>query len=283
MDATLTELSAFLLSNLTLILRSLVILLLAWLGMLLSKSIERRIDQRIVDQRPNAAQRARLKTLLNAGMGMLKVVIAGAAILMILMVFEINIVPILASAGVAGLAISLGAQTLIKDFIAGALILFENSFQVGDVIEVSGIVGTVERIELRTILVRDYTGKLITIPNGEIRILSNTSRDWSRAVVDIHLSLESDVNKAVSILKEAVDRAAGGEPLKGMLMESAQIQGWNKLSDWAVEVRITAKTWPGKHIEAAIAIRKAALEALQEAEIQLAVPSLRAGASIGNE
>lgn len=281
MNSTLSDLNTFLLTNLTLILRVVVIIALAWLGMRLANLAEKRIEKRLTEQRTDAGQQSRLKTLLHAGIGILKVIIAGAAVLMVLMTFQINITPILASAGVAGLAVSLGAQTLIKDYLSGILILFENTFKVGEQIEVNGIAGTVERIELRTTQVRDFTGKLITIPNGEIRILSNTSRDWSRAVVEINIALDADLGKTISVLQEAAERAAADQVLKPLLLEAPQIQGWNNLSEWAVQVRVMAKTLPGKHIEAAIALRKTTLEALQEAGIPMAAPAFPGLTAVG--
>lgn len=275
MDTTFQDIGAAILANLALILRLLLILALTWLGIALVTSSEKRFLKRLSARSIEPGQQARMKTLLHAGVSILEVVIIGAAVLMIMVNLGIDIGPLLASAGVAGLAISLGAQTLIKDYIGGTLILFENIFQVGEVIEVNGVVGTVERIELRTTQVRDFTGKLITIPNGEIRTLANTSRDWNRAVVDLNLSVEADLSLAVETLQNAVAQAAQDEKLKVVLLETPQIQGWSSLSDWAVQVRITAKTLPGKQIEAATILRKVALEALHDAGINLAIPPLR--------
>ncbi len=257
-------------SHLALILRVLVIAGIAWLGIRLAAKLQKRLERRISERQLAPAQQARLKTLLRAGSGMLKVIIISLATLMILQAFGINITPILASAGVAGLAVSLGAQTLIRDYIGGAIILFEEAFNVGETIEVNGVIGTVEQIELRATQVRDLNGKLITIPNGEIRTLSNSSRGWNRAVVDLNLSLETDISLATTTLQSAVTQAARAEPLKSMLLEPPQIQGWNNLNEWSVQVRIQAKTQAGKQADAAGLLRKAALLAIQEASIQLA-------------
>lgn len=281
MDTTLSDLTIFLLANLTIILRVLIIILLTWLGLRLTGSVEKHIEENISKRRIEADQQTRLKTLLHAGMGILKVVIIGVAAMMILLSFGINITPLLASAGVAGLAISLGAQTLIKDYIGGALILFENTYKVGELIEVNGITGTVERIELRATHLRDFTGKLITIPNGDVRILSNTSRGWSRAVVEINISVDADLSKAIAALQEAAQQAAQDEALKPLLLEAPQIQGWNSLSEWAVQMRVMAKTLPGKHLDAAAILRQVTLEALQEAGIELAVQTFKTLPPVG--
>lgn len=274
MDLSLSDISAFFLANLTLILRLIVIIVLAWLGMRLSNVAEKRFEKNINNQHIEQSQQARLKTLMHASISIVKVVIIGATLLMILLSFGINITPILASAGVAGLAVSLGAQSLIKDYIGGALILIENTYKVGEMIEIEGIVGTVERIELRTTKIRDFTGKLITIPNGDVRILANNSRDWSRAVVEINISVDADLGKAIATLQAAAEQASQDETLKAMILEAPQIQGWNNLSEWAVQVRINAKTLPSKQLDATAILRKVTLEALQNAGIELAVPPM---------
>lgn len=270
MENFLNEVARISTTNLTLILRVLVIGGIAWLGILLFSGAQKRFEKRIIERRLEPAQQARLKTLLRAAGGTLKVIIISLATLMILQAFGINITPILASAGVAGLAVSLGAQTLIRDYIGGAIILFEEAFNVGETIEVNGVIGTVEQIELRSTQVRDQAGKLITIPNGEIRTLSNSSRGWNRAVVDLNLSLETDVSLSIATLQSAVAQASQNEPLKSLLLEPPQIQGWNNLNEWSVQVRIQAKTYPAKQADAAVLLRKAALLAIQEAGIQLA-------------
>lgn len=276
METILLGIRDFLTTNLQLILRVLLIIVLAYVGMRLTSIASRRIEKGIIAKHTDLERQARLKTLLRAGASLTKVVIFSTAVLMLLTTFGINIVPILASVGVAGLAISLGAQTLFKDYLGGALILLEDTYQVGELIEVGGVLGTVEKIELRTTQMRDFTGKLITIPNGDIRTLANTSRGWSRAVVDINLGVETDLSEAVTVLQKAAEQAAQDEALKLLLLEAPQIQGWSNLSEWAIQVRITAKTLPGKQTDAAIILRRVTLEALQAAGISLAAPPIRA-------
>jgi hypothetical protein len=106
------------------------------------------------------------------------------SVLMILSDFGVDLTPLIASVGIAGLALSLGAQTLIKDFIAGFLILFENHYVIGDTIQLENLTGKVERITLRATYVRDIKGFQYTIPNGEVRIVANLNKDWTRALVD---------------------------------------------------------------------------------------------------
>lgn len=262
----------YLSTNTKIIIDILIIIVLASLAIRFISSLHRRIENRIIDTHVDPGQRSRLKTLVSAGIGTLNIVIASIAILMILMTLGINITPVLASVGVAGLAVSLGAQTLIKDYIGGALILFENQYNVGEEIQVGAVTGTVERMELRATFIRDSQGKLITIPNGDVRILSNNSRDWSRAQVDLNLAFDTNLDKAMDALNTAIQKTNADLSLKEILLEAPQIQGWNSMNDWAVQVRLTAKTLPGKQADAAIILRRRALEELNAAGIQLALP-----------
>lgn len=251
------------------------LLLIAVLTLFVNRLINisgKNIERRIIEKRIDAGQQSRLKTLLRAGTGTLNVIVIVIAILMALLVVGIEITPLLASVGVAGLAVSLGAQTLIKDYIGGIIILFENQFNVGDDIEVGNVIGTVERIELRATYVRDVQGRLFIIPNGEVRILSNNSREWRNALVDLNLAFGTDFAKAIEALRMAVEQAAEDETLKSILLEPPRIQGWTSMNDWSVQIRLSAKTIAGKQLIAAVALRRVALQALDEAGIRLAVP-----------
>ena len=251
------------------------LLLIAVLTLFVNRLINisgKNIERRIIEKRIDAGQQSRLKTLLRAGTGTLNVIVIVIAILMALLVVGIEITPLLASVGVAGLAVSLGAQTLIKDYIGGIIILFENQFNVGDDIEMGNVIGTVERIELRATYVRDVQGRLFIIPNGEVRILSNNSREWRNALVDLNLAFGTDFAKAIEALRMAVEQAAEDETLKSILLDLPRIQGWTSMNDWSVQVRLSAKTIAGKQLIAAVALRRVALQALDEAGIRLAVP-----------
>jgi moderate conductance mechanosensitive channel len=267
-----SEILIFFSRYLSVILSILIIVILAAIGIRLVTVFQHRFEHKIIERRIDPGQQSRMMTLERAGAGALKVIIIVLTILMILLALNINITPILASAGIVGLAVSLGAQSLIKDFIGGVLILFENQFNVGEDIEVDIVTGTVERIELRATYVRDLQGKLFIVPNGDIRILSNNSRDWRRVVVDLNIAFDADIKQAVQALQAALQQADRDERLKANLLEPPTIQGWNNMSDWAVQVRLAAKTIPSKQATTAAALREYALQALQEANIPLATP-----------
>ncbi len=130
----------------------------------------------------------------------------------------LDITPLLAGAGVAGLAIGFGAQSLIKDVISGFVILMEDQFHVGDVIQAAGVSGQVENITLRVTSVRDLQGRVHFVPNGEIKVVSNLTKEWSRAVLEVGVGYAEDVDRVIGILAEVgralVDDETYGERIQ---------------------------------------------------------------------
>jgi len=240
-----------------------------WGLRLAARLMERRLEKTV----PNPERLARLQTLVQVGRGAMWALILLMAGLMALHTLGVDATPLLAGAGVAGLALSLGAQTLIKDFIGGILILVENQFSVGDVIKVGEVTGGVERITLRATYLRDIEGRLHIVPNGDIRLVSNLTAEWARAVVDLNVGYEADVSKVLQTLEAAVARAQEDEAIKADLLEAPQALGWISFNDWAVQVRLMAKTKPGKQWGVMMALRQYAVEALQAAGIRVALPA----------
>ena len=253
------------------------ILLIVVLGLVALKAIRmfrHNLENKIINSKADLQRQARLKTLLSAGNYLMTfglIVIAG---LMILLALGIDIAPLLASVGIAGLALSLGAQTIIKDYIGGVLILLEDQFRVGDVVIIEGNTGTVEEIGLRSTWLRNVEGGLILIPNGDIRILSRGGYDWARAVVDMNVAFNADIGTVVGVLNDAMERARVDPQISDFIIEAPQVQGWNSFTPWAVQVRLTAKTKPDKRVDVAVVMRRYAQEALRDAGLQVATPVL---------
>ena len=220
--------------------------------------VERRIERRVEE----VDRRSRLNTLLRAGYGAAVVLIGTITLAMILQALGIYIGPLLASAGVVGLAISLGAQTLIKDYIGGVLILAEDHFRVGDVVEVNAVSGEVVRITLRVTYLRNLEGKLHAVPNGDIRTVTNVTRDWSRAVVDLTLEYGADAERVRRAMEAVSARLQADPELQGVLMGPAEVLSWNSNSDLGVQVRVMVKTLAGQHWLVGRVLRQYALEAL---------------------
>jgi moderate conductance mechanosensitive channel len=269
MQTFLTDLSRV---ALVVVLRLIVLVVAAVVGFRLIELSRRAIEKRVVQQADEPSRCARLATLLDACVRTAQLLLVVVVVLMALAVIGINIGPVIAAAGVMGLAVSLGAQSLIKDFIGGILILLEDQFRVGDVIQVGDAAGTVERISLRATYVRDLDGRLWVVSNGDVRTLSNSTRDWSRAVVNLNLGLGADVSRAVTVLEAAMERAAAEPALQGKLLEKPVVEGWSSLTDWSVQVRMKVSTGAGEQWTVARLLRQAALDALREADIPVASP-----------
>lgn len=251
----------------------LIIVALVVLSLWLVRVAARHIAAHLTKPDGDRERQARLATILNVGKHTCDTIIIGIGIMMGLLALGINIGPALAAAGVVGLGISLGAQTLVKDYIGGLIILSEDQFRVGDTIEVATVTGVVEAVTLRTTALRDVRGRIIYVPNGDVRTLANHSRDWSRAIIDLNVNLDADVGQVVRALETAVARAKDDPVLKGKLVDDPEILGWNSFNDWAVQVRLMAKTRPNEQGVVSRVLRQYALEALNEADVRLAVPT----------
>lgn len=225
------------------------------------------IDKQFIASADDPDRRARLRTLIKAAKNTVRIIIMVIAVLIGLGTIGVDIGPALAAAGIFGLAISLGAQTLIKDVIGGLTILLEDEYRVGDQIEIGTVSGAVEQITLRRTDVRDTEGRLVILPNGEVRVVANESREWARVLVEINFGFDADLNKAIAGLKEALGKLASDSTVKPYLLAAPEIFGWNALSDWSVVVRLSAKVRAGKQAEVARILRQYALEALHEAGV----------------
>ena len=246
------------------VLSVLITLFLLWLV----NWVTRKIVERMATIEMEPDRRARMRTVISASKNTLRVAILALGTMGILASFGLDFGPLLAAAGIAGLAISLGAQTVIKDFFGGLIILLEDQYRVGDSISVNGVDGSVERITLRRTNVRTADGVLFVVPNGDIRTVGNNTRDWSRATVELNLAYDGDIPKAVTALNEAMVRAAEDPAIKPFLLEAPEILGWNQTND--LGVRLQAKVKPGQQAAVARQLRRLALDALHEAGIPIA-------------
>jgi small-conductance mechanosensitive channel len=239
-----------------------VLLLLMRRGLrLIVNQVARRLELRVQE----IDRRRRLDTVLRAGYGAATVVLVLVTATMALGLIGLNVVPVLASAGVVGLAISLGAQTIIKDYLGGIIILAEDQFRVGEAAEVAGVSGEVVRMTLRATYLRDVQGKLYAVPNGDIRTIANLTREWSRAVVDLNLNSSADPSLAEQALQRAAGRLKADPQAKGLLMGDVDRIMWNDFSGSAQQVRLMVKTAPGEQFLVTRLLRRYAVEELQAA------------------
>jgi small-conductance mechanosensitive channel len=168
----------------------------------------------------------------------------------------LDITPLIAGAGLMGLAIGFGAQSLIKDVIAGFFILLEDQFHVGDVIQAGGASGQVERMTLRMTILRDLQGTVHFIPNGEIKVASNLTKEWSGAVLEIGVSYEDDVDRAIAVLTEVGQSLADDDTYGKLVLEPPQVLGVEALAESQVTIRMLAKTLPLKQWDVARELRR---------------------------
>jgi len=212
---------------------------------------------------PQKVQRARtLEPLLkNAALYLL----AFLALMMILREVGIDIQALLVSAGVVGLAIGLGAQSLIKDVITGFFLLFEGLIAVGDVIEIGNNVGTVEAIGLRVTQIRTLKGAVRVVPNGELTQFANYNRGWARAVVDVGVAWEEDVRRALGTL-EAAGRNWAQET--GLALEAPEVQGIVRFGEAEIVLRVQVKVPPARREEIENELRRRILEEFRAAGIR---------------
>jgi small conductance mechanosensitive channel len=222
-------------------------------------------DRRFVAPVADPDRRARLRTVYRAGKSTAQIAILAVATLIGLATLGINIGPALTAAGILGLAVSLGAQTLIKDFIGGLTILLEDEFRVGDTVRIGSVVGEVERITLRRTDLRDLEGRLFIVPNGDVRVLANETRDWARALVELNFAFDADVKRAIAALDEALLKLVADPRAKPFLLDAPEIFGWNGQTELGVVVRLRVKTKAGKQGDVARVMREYALEAVRTA------------------
>jgi len=178
------------------------------------------------------------------------------AILMILGELGIQLAPLLATAGIGALAVGFGAQSLVKDVISGFFILLENQYRIGDAIEVAGVSGLVESVSLRKTVLRDLEGKVHTIPNGEIKIVSNLSKEWSRSVVDVMVSYQEDIDRVIDLLTQIGKELASEEPYKSAILEPLQILGVERFGEFHLVLRLMVKTAPLKQWDVGRELRR---------------------------
>ena len=254
--------------------RAVVILLLAWLALRVARLVIRRGVARLLSSR-RATDRefaTRLRTLTSLAESATRLIVWILAGLTILAVFGVPIGPLLASAGVAGLAVGLGAQTSIRDIIGGIFIVLEDQFHVGDVITVNAISGQVESLTLRYTALRTLDGAYVVIPNGEIRIVQNLSRDWARAVIDVAVTPEEDVDRVVVVLRALLAGLPNDPVLGPLVLEPGEVLGVEAIGPQQATVRLAVKTRPLEQWRVARELRRRILLALREAGVSAPYP-----------
>ena len=195
---------------------------------------------------PNAAQIKRAYTLTHIIRDVARIVILFVGMTMILSEGGVDLKPLLAAAGLGGLAVGFGAQSLVKDLISGFFILWENSVRIGDVVEVAGVTGLVEDVELRTIKLRDVSGTLHVVPNGVIDKVKNLTKDYSYSVFDIGVAYRENVDEVMGDLQEIAEEVRRDSRFADDILEPLEMLGVDHFRDSAVMIKCRIKTEPHK-------------------------------------
>jgi small conductance mechanosensitive channel len=198
------------------------------------------------------------------------------ALLLLLSNLDVNLGPLLASAGVAGVALGFGAQSIVRDTLSGFFILLENQFGVGDIVEVQTTAGAaggkVESLTLRITTLRAFDGTLHVIPNGNIQLISNKSRGWARAIVDVRVGYAEDVQRVRELLEELFEELRGEPAMRDWLMEGPSVLGIETLADYGQVIRVVAETRPSKRPDVERVLRERISARLAERGIQVPMP-----------
>lgn len=221
-----------------------VIILFSWLSLRISRKLIRAFRIHMERRAATAENIRRIDTLANVFRYVISSLITLIASMMILSELGVSIAPILGAAGVAGIAVGFGAQSLIKDYFNGFFILLENQIHEGDVVEVSGKTGVVEKVTLRYILLRDFEGSVHFIPNGLITTVTNKSRGYAYAVIDVNIAYRESIDEAFDVMRKVGSEMRASAEYAAKMVEDIDIAGVQDWADSAVVLRCRFKVIP---------------------------------------
>ncbi|MEX1207078.1 MAG: mechanosensitive ion channel family protein [Acidimicrobiia bacterium] len=192
--------------------------------------------------------------------------------IIILAEFGVSLGPLVAGAGIVGIALGFGAQSLVKDFLNGIFMLVEDQYGVGDIIDVGDAVGVVEEVNLRTTRLRDVNGTVWFVPNGEIRRIGNKSQQWARTVLDVEVAYNTDLAKAVDVIREVVNGVWQDHLEQATVLEEPEILGVESFGESAIVIRVVLKVEPGEQFATAREVRKRLKFAFDREGIEIPFP-----------
>lgn len=222
----------------------LIILALSWLALRLSRKGLGRLHQHMQQDQGDLERAKRLKTLEQVFRYIVTVLITLIAIMLVLSEVGISIAPMLAAAGVLGIALGFGAQSLVKDYFTGLFLLLENQVRQGDVVEVAGKGGLVEEMTLRYIRLRDYEGSVHYIPNGTIDTVTNRSRSFAYAVINVDVAYREDIDDVYAVMNQVAVELRADAEFTDKIEEDLDIAGVDQWGDSAVVIRCRFKVKP---------------------------------------
>ena len=252
--------------------RIVLIVVASYMAIWILRISTRRLANLWMKRLPSATRAQKVHTLSNvirtAGVALVLFVAAT----MILSAVGFNPGPLLASAGIAGLAIGFGAQTLVHDVINGFLILLEDQFEIGDTVLIAGVKGTVESMSLLHTVLRDEDGTLHMVPNSQITIVSNKTRDWTRLAIRVVVAEHESRDHVISLLKQVGSELRNDPAFADALVADIDVPGIDRFAQNEAEYLVLAKTRPGRQFEVGRELRRRIKECLKKNNIQPGVP-----------
>lgn len=258
-------------------LRILVILVFAWLALMAIKKLLERLEQEVVHKgeaagEPSSEAAKRVNTLFRLVRQGVRVAVLVIATLVVLKELGVDIGPVLAGAGILGLAVGFGAQNLVRDVISGFFFILENQVRVGDVAVINGTGGLVEKVNFRTIVLRDLAGTVHVFPNGTVTTLSNMTQEWSAYVFEIGVAYREDTDRVVEVLKRVGEGLREDATCGPLILEEMEIFGVDKFDDSAVVIKGRIKTRPIKQWQVGREFLRRVKRAFDEEGIEIPFP-----------
>ena len=256
--------------------RILLLILLAFAANRFAASVVRNAEHEIAegDDHKTLERRKRLQTVGATSRRFFAILIWSAAALMVLRELDVDITPVLAGAGIVGLAVGFGAQTLVKDIISGLFLIAEDQVRLGDVAEINGIGGAVEEINQRTIVLRDLEGVVHHIANGEIRTLANKSKDFAFYVIDIGVGYDDDTDRIVEAVRNVAQELMQDPAFAPLILDPLEVLGVDAFKATEVTLRFRIKTLPLKQWEVGRELRRRIKKAFDAQGISIPGPQM---------
>ena len=278
LEFTPEEITAFLRANIVPILLILVVAVVAmrlaslFVHGIVKALLDREATEGTAQELSAVEVKKRMDTLDDLGAHAIQFFIVVIAALMVLGHLGLDIAPAVAGLGVIGIAVGFGAQTLVRDYLNGALILVENQFSIGDVVRLAGVAGTVEDFNLRRTTVRDLDGVVHTVPNGEIKVASNLTRVWARINQDVTVAYGTDIDRAINVV-DGVGTAMEKDPVwKRRILEPPRVERVEALGEYGVTLKILGSVRAPEQWAASGEFRKRLLSALEANGIEIPRP-----------
>ena len=256
----------------------LVIIVLAFIALKLTNIFLHRLKPLMIKHMESGTEidtiemEKRIDTLLNILRSMIKIVVWLMICMLILRKIGIDIAPIIAGAGIAGVAIGFGAQELVRDFISGFFMLLENQIRTGDVAIINGTGGLVEQVGLRTIILRDLSGVVHIFQNGKIQTLSNMTKNWSGMVFDIGVAYKEDTDRVAEVIQRVAEELQTDPDFNNKILEPLEIFGVDQFGDSAVVIKARFKTKPIEQWAVGREFRRRLKKAFDDQGIEIPFP-----------